>query len=130
MAERPVRFLAPLTPDDADLVRKIFAEYLRLGSIGALAASLNSEGLKPKPRQLASGRALRAACYRVGPLAHLLKNRFYVGEVVYRGEVHKGEHEPILDLDLFEAVQQRLRASVHYRDTDIRHLGRNENAIA
>ncbi len=46
-------------PDEADLVRKIFAEYLRLGSIGALAASLNSEGLKPKPRKLASGRALR-----------------------------------------------------------------------
>jgi hypothetical protein len=38
-----------------------------------------------------------------------LKNRFYVGEVAYRGEVHKGEHEPILDLALFEAVQQRLR---------------------
>ena len=98
-----------IAPDEADLVRKIFAEYLRLGSIGALAASLNSEGLKPKPRQLANGRALRAACYRVGPLAHLLKNRFYVGEVVYRGEVRKSEHEAILDLDLFEAVQQRLR---------------------
>ncbi len=44
----------------------------------------------------------------VGPLAHLLKNRFYVGEVVYKGEVHKGEHEPILDRDLFEAVQAQL----------------------
>jgi recombinase len=38
----------------------------------------------------------------VGPLAHLLKNRFYIGEVAYRGEVHKGEHEPILDVELFE----------------------------
>ena len=28
----------------------------------------------------------------VGPLAYLLKNRFYVGDVVYKGEVHKGEH--------------------------------------
>src|SRR5271154_1313010 len=98
-----------IAPDGPDLVRKIFAEYLRLGSIGALAASLNSEGLKPKPRQLANGRALQAPWYRVGPLAHLLKNRFYIGEVVYRGEVHRGEHEPILDLDLFDAVQQRLR---------------------
>ena len=44
----------------------------------------------------------------IGPLAHLLKNRFYVGEVVYKGEVHKGEHEPILDRDLFEAVQEKL----------------------
>jgi site-specific DNA recombinase len=98
-----------VAPDEADLVRKIFAEYLRLGSIGALAGSLNAEGLKPKPRPLANGRMLQAACYRVGPLAHLLKNRFYLGEVVYRGEVHKGEHEPILELDLFEAVQERLK---------------------
>jgi site-specific DNA recombinase len=98
-----------IAPDEADLVRKIFAEYLRLGSIGALAEFLNAEGLKPKPRRLANGRLLQASYYRVGPLAHLLKNRFYVGEIVYRGEVHKGEHPPIVDLDLFEAVQQRLR---------------------
>src|SRR6478609_6759478 len=39
-----------IVPEEADLVRKIFADYLRLGSIRALAASLNSEGLKPKPR--------------------------------------------------------------------------------
>jgi site-specific DNA recombinase len=106
---RSVRKKLEIVPDEADLVRKIFAEYLRVGSIGALAMSLNAEGLKPKPRQLANGRLLQAPCYRVGPLAHLLKNRFYVGEVVYRGEVHKGEHPPIVDLGLFEAVQQHLR---------------------
>ena len=65
--------------------------------------------MAPAMRQLANGRMLQAACYRIGPLAHLLKNRFYIGEVVYRGEAHKGEHEPILDLDLFEAVQERLK---------------------
>jgi hypothetical protein len=26
--------------------------------------------------------------FGVGPLAHLLRNRFYIGEVVYRGKVH------------------------------------------
>jgi site-specific DNA recombinase len=46
----------------------------------------------------------------VGSLAHLLKNRFYIGEVVYKGEVHKGEHAPILDRALFEAVQEKLAA--------------------
>jgi hypothetical protein len=56
-----------------------------------------------------NGRLLPAPCYRVGPLAHLLTNRCYLGEVVYRGEVHKDQHAPIVDLDLFEAVQERLR---------------------
>jgi site-specific DNA recombinase len=47
----------------------------------------------------------------VGPLAHLLKNRFYIGEVNYRGEVYRDEHEPILTRDLFEAVQEKLAAN-------------------
>jgi hypothetical protein len=44
----------------------------------------------------------------VGPLAHMLKNRFYVGEVAYRGEVHPGEHEPIVDWAIFASVQAKL----------------------
>jgi hypothetical protein len=45
----------------------------------------------------------------VGPLAYLLKNRFYIGEVVYRGEVHPGEQQPIVEKELFEAVQAKLK---------------------
>ena len=45
----------------------------------------------------------------VGTLAYLLKNRFYIGEVVYRGEVHPGEQQPIVDRELFEAVQAKLK---------------------
>ena len=41
-------------PEEAALVRKIFGDYLRLGSIGALAASLESENVRPKPRMLAN----------------------------------------------------------------------------
>jgi hypothetical protein len=44
-----------------------------------------------------------------GPLAHLLRNRFYIGEVAFKGEILKGEQFPILDRDLFEAVQAKLR---------------------
>jgi hypothetical protein len=53
----------------------------------------------------------------VGPLAHLLKNRFYIGEVAYRGEVHPGEHPPIVDGSLFEAVQERLKEKAITRRT-------------
>ncbi len=97
-----------VVPEDAALVRKIFADYLRLRSIGELAAALEQEGVQPRPRVLADGTAIAAERFMIGPLAHLLKNRFYVGEVVYKGEVHEGEHEPILDRDLFEAVQDKL----------------------
>jgi DNA invertase Pin-like site-specific DNA recombinase len=97
-----------VVPEEAKLVSKIYADYLQLGSIGALAAALNREGVRPKPRKLANTRVIAADRFWVGALAHMLKNRFYIGEIVYRGETHRGEHQPILDRDLFEAVQTRL----------------------
>jgi DNA invertase Pin-like site-specific DNA recombinase len=97
-----------VVPEEAELVVKIFREYLRLGSVRDLAAALNAEGLRPKPRPLANGSTVAAEHYRVGPLAYLLKNRFYIGEVVYRGEVNLGEQPAIIDRDLFEAVQSKL----------------------
>jgi DNA invertase Pin-like site-specific DNA recombinase len=98
-----------IVPEEAIFVRKIFADYLRLGSIGDLAAELNAEGLRPRERRQTNGKLVIAPeCYSIGSLAYLLKNRFYVGEVVYRGEIHKGEHEAFLDRDLFEAVRQKL----------------------
>jgi site-specific DNA recombinase len=51
----------------------------------------------------------------VGALAHFLKNRFYIGEVVYRGETHSGEHASIIDRPTFEAVQAELADNVRAR---------------
>jgi Protein of unknown function (DUF3489)/Recombinase len=58
--------------------------------------------------------------FGVGSLAHLLKNRFYIGEITYRGEVHRGEHEPILARDLFEAVQAKRAANAVSRQVRLR----------
>jgi hypothetical protein len=91
-------------------VRTIFALYLELGSVRALAEDLDRRGIRSKPRRLVDGRNVGGGRFGVGALAHLLKNRFYIGEVAYRGHVHRGEHEPILDRALFEAVQGKLAA--------------------
>ena len=43
-----------------------------------------------------------------GSLAAFLRNRFYIGEVRYKGEVFPGEQSAILDRALFDAVQSNL----------------------
>ena len=91
-----------------------------LGSIRALADELDRQGIRSKPRRLSNGRTVGGGRFGVGALAHLLKNRFYIGEVVYRGEVHRGEHEPILDAALFEAVQGKLAAQAVARRCRLR----------
>ena len=97
-----------VVPAEAKAVRTIFERYLELGSIRTLAADLAYRGIRSKPRQLSNGRVIGGGAFGVGALAYLLKNRFYLGEVVYRGEVHRGDHAPILERPLFESVQAKL----------------------
>jgi site-specific DNA recombinase len=99
-----------VVPAEAEVVRMIFAHYLQLGSLRALADALDRRGIRSKGRRLSNPSDGGGSRFGVGALAYLLKNRFYVGEVVYRGEVYRGEHEPILEPSLFEAVQSKLAA--------------------
>ncbi len=94
--------------EEAERVRTIFQRYLELGSIGRLLADLRKRGIVTKIRHLSDGRTVGGIPFTRGPLAYLLRNRFYIGEVVFKGEICPGEHPPILDRDLFEAVQRKL----------------------
>jgi site-specific DNA recombinase len=105
--------------EEAEAVRTIFSRYLELPSVGVLAEDLDRRGIRSK-RAGSTGRTVGGGRFGVGALAHLLKNRFYLGEVVYRGEVHHGEHEPILDRALFTAVQAKLAANAVERQSRLR----------
>ena len=97
-----------IAEDEAETVRTIFRRYLELGSIQALADDLDRRGIITKSRVWSNGRTVGGVRFGVGPLAYLLKNRVYIGEVVHRHEIHAGDHLAILDRDLFEAVQTKL----------------------
>jgi site-specific DNA recombinase len=94
--------------EEAERVRTIFRRYLDVGSIGRLLTDLRERGIVTKVRHLSDGRTIGGIPFTRGPLAYLLRNRFYIGEVVFKGEVCPAEHPPILDRDLFEAVQRKL----------------------
>lgn len=93
---------------EAQTVRHIFRRYLELGSLNLLLADLRADGITTRTRRLADGRTIGGIPFTRGPLAYLLRNRFYIGEVRYKGEIFPGEQPPILDRALFDAVQARL----------------------
>ncbi len=109
-----------IEPGEAETVRSIFRLYIKLGSMGALMKELDRRGIRTKVSKRANGEVRGGGRFGVGALAYLLKNRVYIGEVVYRKEVHRGEHEPILDLSLFEAVQAKLAANAVARDNRLK----------
>jgi DNA invertase Pin-like site-specific DNA recombinase len=93
---------------DAELVRTIFRTYLKLGSTIRLAAELRERGIKSKARTFANGRKIGGGPFMRGALAYLLRNRFYIGEVSYKGEILAGSQPALLSKALFDAVQAKL----------------------
>jgi site-specific DNA recombinase len=98
---------------EAECVRTIFGSYHKLGSLNLLMADLRKRGIVTKARTLKTGQAVGGIPFTRGPLAHLLRNRFYIGEVVFKGETLPGEQIAIVDRNLFEAVQAKLNEQVN-----------------
>ncbi len=93
---------------EADRVRTIFRNYLKLGSLNLLMTDLRKRGIVTKVRKLKTGKTVGGIPFTRGPLAHLLRNRFYIGEVAFKGEILAGEQLAIVDRNLFDAVQAKL----------------------
>jgi site-specific DNA recombinase len=98
---------------EAERVRTIFRGYAELGSLNLLMADLRKRGIVTKVRSLRSGEKVGGIPFTRGPLAHLLRNRFYIGEVTFKGEVLKGEQTPVVGNDLFDAVQAKLTEQIN-----------------
>jgi hypothetical protein len=62
----------------------------------------------PCTASMCGGETVGGIPFTRGSLGHLLRNRFYVGEVTFKGEVLTGEQAAIVDRALFDAVQARL----------------------
>lgn len=96
---------------EAETVREIFQQYLRLGCVRKLKAYLQGEQIRSKVRTSKDGRSSGGAIYSRGALYHLLNNRVYVGEIVHRGQSYPGKHEAIVPQTLWDEVAEKLRAN-------------------
>src|SRR5882757_6740302 len=94
--------------DEAERVRLIYRRYLELGGVNALVRDVRERGIRTKSRRLATGATRGGVAFGRGSLFYLLRNRFYIGEVNYKGEILPGEQPAIMDRTLFDAVQQKL----------------------
>jgi len=93
---------------EAEQVRHIMQRYLDLGSVPALVDELEREGYRTKLQHRTSTAHKGGILYRRGTLYHLLSNRIYRGMIVHKGTAFPGEHEAIVNEDLFDQVQRKL----------------------
>jgi hypothetical protein len=101
---------------EAETVRHIYRRYLDLGSVLALQPDLQEHGIASK-----SGNAT----FSRGALYLLLQNRLYRGQVCHKGQPYPGEHEAIVEEELFNAVQAQLERNRVERSTATNRDGGN-----
>lgn len=97
-----------LNQAEAETVRWIFQTYLELQSVHALVTRLEAEGIRSKTWQSRAGKVVGGGQLSRSALFHILKNRIYLGEIPHGEKSYPGSHPPVVDVDLFDAVQAML----------------------
>ena len=97
-----------IVDDHAVIVRSLFQRYLEAGSVVRLKQSLDAEDLRIPIRIDGAGRSTGGGLFSRGHVYKLLSNPIYVGRIAHKGQVHEGQHLPIVDQDLWDRVQQSL----------------------
>lgn len=95
---------------EAGSVRRIFEQFVELGSATVLARELRRDGFRNKQGRLIDK----------GYLYRLLNNRVYRGEAVHKGKAYPGEHDAIIDNDLWDRAHAILQESPRKRANNSR----------
>ncbi len=99
---------------EAGTVRTIFRRYAELGSVRLLAHEIVRLGIAGKRRAAAAGAAISR-----GALYQLLQNRIYRGQIAFKGKIYPGQHDAIIDAELWQIVQQKLAANRQARTLSV-----------
>lgn len=95
-------------PFEALQVREAFERFSRGETAGQIARAFDEKGYRHRSGSWERRRVLA-----------VLKNPLYVGDLSFRGQVYRGEHDPIVSRELFDRVQGvlSLRSSEGGRNT-------------
>jgi hypothetical protein len=96
--------------EEAATVRGIFERFVEVGSATVLARELRHKGLRNKQGTLVD----KGYLYRV------LVNRVYRGDAVHKGKAYPGEHQAIIDEQLWDQVHAILRQNPRKRANNTR----------
>jgi len=101
---------------EAQIVRRVFELYRRLGSVLKLEAELRRQSIhRPASTTMASKRVYGSRPFMRGELYKLLGNPVYVGEIHHKGHYYEGQHPPVVDRALWDAVRACLASNTHDR---------------
>lgn len=67
--------------------------------------------MRSRRRELADGTTRGGGACDRGHIHHILTNPIYAGRIRHRGKVYESQHQPIIDPERWDVIQQRLQSS-------------------
>ncbi|VGO16200.1 DNA-invertase hin [Pontiella desulfatans] len=107
---------------EAIRVREIFSMYIKQRSVKTVALELRNRGWKNKRWITREGKVTGGSDFTVSTLHNLLKNLIYIGKVTLKDEIFEGQHEGIVNSDIFD------RANTILSGNDLTKGNRNRNS--
>ncbi|MEX0642708.1 MAG: recombinase family protein [Pirellulales bacterium] len=106
---------------EAAQVREIFRMYRQEAALLPVVKELARRGWMNKRRTTKKGKQLGGRPFDKATLYVLLTNPIYTGQMPYKGDLYAGEHEPIIDRDPFDQVQQQLKENGRTGGAEVRN---------
>jgi DNA invertase Pin-like site-specific DNA recombinase len=100
---------------EAETVRTLFGLYLTHANMTLVKQEADRQGLKTKIRKPSNGQRRGGESFTRGHLYKLLSNPVYIGEVDHKSVRYAGEHNPIIDQETWDAVQEVLASNAVVR---------------
>ena len=106
-----------IDPERAPLIAWAFERYATgETSVAALLRELTARGLLTVSSPKRPSKPLGKATFY-----SLMTNPYYAGVIRYKGALHPGAHEPIVEAELFDQVQSLLKARTAKMTRHVRH---------
>src|SRR5581483_1180712 len=97
-----------LNSREAEQVEILYKLYLSYRSLRQVLYDIDCRGWHTKQWVTKSGQVLGGKPFSKGTLYRLLVNPIYAGKVDYRGHIYPGQHEAILETQIWQEVQMIL----------------------
>ena len=107
--------------DEALRVRTIFDLYLQHQSLIATIREIDDRGWVSKLWVTKKGTERGGKSFTKTSLHKLLTNVTYLGKVRYKDEVHEGEHDAIIDPDVWQQVQTLMQRNGRTGGAEVRN---------
>ena len=104
-----------INEEEAKTVQYLFEQYLELGSVKQLSEEAKANGLVGRTYKQKNGEIRKTAPFGRGNLYHLLSNPVYIGKVRHQDNIYDGQHEAIINQELWDAVQSRMQTNTRER---------------